>query len=126
MATADPHKIAFRQQMDSLNYFLTDMEMPTEVKMACRDYVRKKREVHKQSSYEELIEWLSPGLRGPVLLHMCGRALRNVWYLRELNDEAALVELAMKLRREAFPAREKIPANNSLKIILKMDICPFL
>ena len=41
MATADPHKIAFRQQMDSLNYFLTDTNQPDEIKIACRAYVRE-------------------------------------------------------------------------------------
>ena len=119
MATADPHKIAFRQQMDSLNYFLKDMEMPEEIKVSCRQYVRNKREVHKQQSYDELVDWLSPGLRGPVLLHMCGRALRNVWYLNELNDPDCLVKLAMCLQRAAYPARERIPALDTLKIILK-------
>ena len=36
MATADPHKIAFRQQMDSLNYFMKEIGMPEEIRMQCR------------------------------------------------------------------------------------------
>ena len=81
--------------------------------------VRNKKEFHKTDSYDELLEWLSPELRGHVLLHMCGRALRNVWYLNELSDSDCLVELAQRLQRAAFPAREKIAAQNTLKIILR-------
>ena len=50
---------------------------------------------------------------------MCGRALRNVWYLAEIKDVNCLVRLAMTLSRTAFPARERIAASNTLKIVTK-------
>ena len=40
MATADPHDIAFRQNMDQLNYFMRDMQITQSVRIRAREYLR--------------------------------------------------------------------------------------
>ena len=52
--------------MDSLNYFLQDMNMPTAVRQRAREYLRNTRELRKRLSYSELIDKLSPDLREEV------------------------------------------------------------
>ena len=37
LATGDPHTIAFKQNMDQLNYFLEDMQMPQELRIRVRE-----------------------------------------------------------------------------------------
>ena len=75
MATGDPHTNAFKQSMDSLNYFLEDMNMPNALRIRAREYLRNTRELYKKSSYNELIAELSPDLRADIVLHMSAKTL---------------------------------------------------
>ena len=107
MATGDPHTNAFKQNMDSLNYFLNDMNMPNELRIRAREYLRNGRDLIKKYSYNELVAGLSPDLRADIVLHMSAATLEQVWYLGDL-EQAARVELAVRLTREGYPAREKV------------------
>jgi hypothetical protein len=117
LATGDPHTILFKQNMDALNYFLEDMNMPQELRMRAREYMRNTRELIKRSSYNELVEKLSPGLRSDIVMVMSARTLETVWYLREIEKDA-LVDLAVKLGRSGYAPREKI-SGTSLNILLR-------
>uniref|UniRef100_A0A7S2CQW0 Ion transport domain-containing protein n=1 Tax=Haptolina brevifila TaxID=156173 RepID=A0A7S2CQW0_9EUKA len=44
MTTGDPHSIKFKQDMDALNFFLEDMNMPSQLRMRAREYLRNCRE----------------------------------------------------------------------------------
>ena len=70
MTTGDPHTIAFKQQMDALNDFIADMDIPHELGVAARAYLRNTRELRKKLSYDQLVARLSPGLQGTIMLHM--------------------------------------------------------
>ena len=117
MSTGDPHTTAFKQNMDSLNYFLEDMNMPQELRLRAREYVRNGRELIKKSSYTQLLVGLSPDLRADIVLHMSSKTLEQVWYLGSL-EQAARVELAMKLDRLGFAPREKVPCAK-LQILMR-------
>lgn len=117
LATGDPHTNAFKQNMDSLNYFLEDMQMPPELRIRAREYLRNGRDLIKKLSYNELVAGLSPDLRADIVLHMSAKTLEQVWYLREL-EQAVRVELAMRLHREGFPPREKVSSVN-LNILVR-------
>ncbi len=108
-ATGDPHTIAFQQNMDALNYFLSDMNMPVDLCIRAREYLRNTRDLAKRSSYNELIERLSPALRADVVLHMSRQLLETVWYLADL-EKGALVEISLKIERGGYAPREKVPA----------------
>ena len=116
MATGDPYTNAFRASMDSLNYFLEDMQMPQGLRIRAREYLRNTRDLFKKSSYNELISSLSPDLRADIVLHMSAKTLELVWYLGSL-EQPARVELATKLGRAGYAPREKI---SSMKLNILM------
>ena len=98
------------QTMDSLNYFLADMDLPSELRERAREYVRNKRDLYKKAMYNDLLtSSLSPELRIEVVGKMSGDMLTStVWYLREL-ERACLIELALRIERAVYAPREKIP-----------------
>jgi len=116
MATGDPHTNAFKQSMDSLNYFLEDMQMPGALRIRAREYLRNTRELYKKSSYNALITELSPDLRADIVLHMSAKTLEQVWYLGSLEQNAR-VELALRLARVGYAPREKV---SSIKLTILM------
>jgi len=77
-ATGDPHEIKFRQSMDSLNYFLIDMDIPQPVRVKTREYLRQTRDLSKHQSYFELVDMLSPNIRSEVILTMSEATLKTV------------------------------------------------
>ena len=117
LATGDPHTIAFKQNMDSLNYFLDDMNMPQELRIRAREYLRNCRDLYKKSSYSELVERLSPDLRSEVVLTMSSKILEVVWYFKPI-EKTALVELAVRLQRAGYAPREKIQGSK-LNILMR-------
>jgi len=117
MTTGDPHTIAFKQQMDALNDFIADMDIPHELGVAARAYLRNTRELRKKLSYDQLVARLSPGLQGTIMLHMSQSTFSKVWYLHGVEPEC-LVQLAGRLRRIGYPPKEKIPST-CLSIVMR-------
>ena len=117
LSTGDPHNIAFKQNMDNLNYFLEDMMMPFELRIQAREYLRNTKDLAKRRSYNELTELLSPELKQVVVKKMSAKMLQSVWYFTGLED-ACVVELALTVGRAGYAPREKIPAGQ-LNILLR-------
>ena len=117
LSTGDPHAIAFKQNMDSLNYFLEDMQMPSELRVQAREYLRNTRELAKKRSYIELMELLSPDLKQVVVMRMSKQMLDSVWYFQGLED-ACIVEISMRIGRAGYAPREKIPVGQ-LNILMR-------
>ena len=109
VATGDPHATEFKQKMDELNYFMKDMNITRSMRVRAREYYRQTRDLRKKLSYGELVERLSPTLRGEMVLQMSRSTLEKVWYLKACEPEF-LVELAVEMMREGFAPREKIPS----------------
>jgi len=115
-ATGDPHEIKFRQSMDSLNYFLVDMDIPQPVRGKTREYLRQTRDLSKHQSYFELVDMLSPNIRSEVILTMSEATLKTVPYLAECGSRF-LIALAVKVVRACFAPREQI---SSLRLNILM------
>ena len=111
VATGDPHTTEFKQKMDELNYFMLDMNISQPMRVRAREYFRNTRDLRKKLSYADLLDRLSPTLRGEVVLQMSKKTLETVWYLRSC-EPAFLVELAVMMEREGYAPREKIPSTN--------------
>jgi hypothetical protein len=79
------------------------------MRVRAREYYRQTRDLRKKLSYGELVERLSPTLRGEMVLQMSRSTLEKVWYLKACEPEF-LVELAVEMMREGFAPREKIPS----------------
>jgi len=116
VATGDPHTTEFKQKMDELNYFMGDMHISQTMRVRAREYFRNTRDLRKKLSYADLLDRLSPTLRGEVVLQMSKKTLETVWYLRSC-EPAFLVELAVLMQREGYAPREKIP---SVKLCIVM------
>jgi len=117
MTTGDPHTIAFKQQMDALNNFIAEMNIPHEMGVAARSYLRNTRELRKKLSYDQLVARLSPGLQGSMMLHMSQSTFASVWYLHGLEPDF-LVQLAGRLLRIGYPPKEKA-SSVSLNIMMR-------
>jgi len=117
LSTGDPHLIAFKQNMDSLNYFLEDMNMPQELRIRAREFLRNTRDIGKRTSYNELVSILSPTLRQDMVMKMSSKTLETVWYLAPL-DATTLVELAVKVRRSGYAPKEKV-STAKLSILMR-------
>lgn len=117
VATGDPHATEFKQKMDELNYFMTDMNIDQTLRVRAREYYRQTRDLRKKLSYTDLIDRLSPTLRGEVVLQMSKKTLETVWYLRAC-EPYFLVELALVMVREGYAPREKIPSEK-LNIVMR-------
>ena len=116
LSTGDPHTNAFKTNMDNLNYFLDDMQIPYHLRIRAREYLRNSRDLIKKSSYNELIHTMSPVLRADIVTSMSAKTLEPVWYLGEC-EQMARVELAVRLTRHGFPSREKV---SSVKLSILM------
>lgn len=116
-ATGNPFNVAFKHNMDQLNYFLQDMNMPIDLRHRAREYLRNARELGKKHSYNELVDRLSPEVRKDIVLKMSAKTLQVVWYLNGL-EEMVLVELAMRLQREGYAPRERL-SPDKLTILMR-------
>lgn len=116
-ATGNPFNMAYKHNMDQLNYFLEDMSMPKTLRHRAREYLRNARELGKKVSYNELVDRLSPEVRKDLVLKMSKTTLQCVWYLNALGD-TALVELAMRLVREGYAPRERL-SPDKLTILMR-------
>jgi len=117
LSTGDPHNIAFKQNMDNLNYFLDDMNMPSELRIQAREYLRNTKDLAKKRSYIELMDLFSPDLRQVVVLRMSAKMLKSVWYFQGLED-ACVVNLSLRVQRAGYAPREKIPVGQ-LNILVR-------
>jgi hypothetical protein len=109
MSTGDPHTIEYHQQLDQLNSFLKDTEVPIEIGTQARAYLHSTRDLRKKHSYDELMMRLSPGLRGEIMLYLSKSTFGSVYYLSAIEPEC-LVQLAARLTRHGFPPRERMPS----------------
>ena len=117
LSTGDPHNILFKQNMDSLNYFLDDMMMPNELRIQAREYLRNTRDLAKKRTYIELMDLLSPALKQTVVLKMSRQMLESVWYFQGIED-GAVVALSLRIERSGYAPREKIPVGQ-LNILVR-------
>ena len=75
-ATGNPFNMAFKHNMDQLNYFLEDMQMPIELRHRSREFLRNARDLGKKHSYNEVVERLSPEVKKDCVLTMSLKTLQ--------------------------------------------------
>ena len=75
VANMDPHGALFKQRMDELNFFLREERVPQPLCVRARDHLRATRQMAKRSSYAALLDLMSPGLTGEVVLQLSKRLL---------------------------------------------------
>ena len=111
--TLYPNAILYETNMDNLNYFMRERRLDPSMRMALRDFFTSARRVHQHNSDNELLDKLSPLLRGTVALAANKRWINNVWYLRGLTHTREGIDflsgIAKELTVRTFVAHERLP-----------------
>ena len=118
IADGDRHAKEYKQRMDELNYFLRDMNAPSEVAVRAREHCRSTRGLFKKFEYVKLFQIMSPMLRGDLAQLMSLRTLENVWYFRSCEADM-LRSLSEKLRPFGFARSERIYYEPRINIVTK-------
>ena len=117
-ATMDPEGVAFRTNLDALNYFMRDRNLPQQERVALREYFHSSRKLQYSKQEAELLELMSPKQQGEVALRATQGWLERVWYLRPSPNEnpydhrSFVAAIAMKLVTKAFVTQERIGAGS--------------
>jgi hypothetical protein len=113
VATLNPNAVLFHTTMDQLNYFMSERNLPKEMRMMLREFFQNARRVHQGHTEAELIGKMSPLLQGAVAVRANRAWLAQIWFLRDLNstreEREFIAELAMRLRVAAFVSNERMP-----------------
>ena len=148
VATAlDPDTATFHNRMDALNAFMRERGLDKGLRVKLRQFFHNSRTMSKLSGdADELLERMSPMLRGETALATAKVWLEKVWYLpqpskrapppggyasaeeeaeaeaEQLDEESFVAELAMVLRPLAFTKAERVPSG-ALYILQKGLVC---
>jgi len=116
VSAMEPHEEAHRRKMDELNSIFGEYCVPQGMRKTLRRYFIENREISRQRAEAELVQHMSPKLRGQLILFMHRRWVEKVWYLAPLSEEALLF-LSEKLASALFAPDEEIPSERTLSII---------
>ena len=72
VANLDPATNEFQNNMDTLNAFMEEKQLPREKRREIREYFHHCKALFRQKFYHELLEQMSPKMRGDTAFHMHG------------------------------------------------------
>lgn len=81
LATLNPALLEYRQQLDELNVFLREHEMPQDIRVRLRRYFRNTLPLIRLRRYDKLLSKMSTRLRGDTSLVVAKHSFRRVGYL---------------------------------------------
>ena len=128
----DPDTTAFHNNMDALNAFMRERGLQTDLRVRCRTFFHATRKMATLTDDSELLEKMSPLLRGTVALETHRSWLSRVWYFADFvnrhatangleenmgqefselrfEQDSFVSQLAMRLQPMAFTQRERVP-----------------
>ena len=131
----DPDTAHFHRVMDGLNMFMRERGIDRQLRVRLRVYFHNCRKMYRMGGDTEILERMSPMLRGVVALEAHRPWLRRVWYLdpqikydagpasTELKSEqeAFVAQLACTLQPCSFVSEERIPVGSLY--ILRKGLC---
>ena len=111
IALMDQATSKFNQQMDELNLYMEENQMPNEMRVRLREYFNYCKQMNRQKYYQVLMTDMSPTLRGEVASYINSSWLDKVAFFNppDVTPEEArtfCVEISMKLLPEAFAPQE--------------------
>ena len=110
IATLNPHKTAFQNTMDELEYFMAERNFDLQHRVRLRDFFRQTNDFARIASYNALMVKMSVQLRGDTALKIGIDTLSRVWYFSLQNVEKEfLAVVALNLQSALYEAREKLP-----------------
>merc|ERR1719174_3516917 len=79
--SVNPHRTAFEATMDELNAMMLDHSLPEALRRDVRHYFFECEDVWKFQRRSDLIQRMSPSLKGRVTLALCGEWIEKVEYI---------------------------------------------
>jgi hypothetical protein len=118
VTNGDPDEISWRQNLDALNFMMSDTGLSHDARLGVRRYFRKSKRLFKRRSYHSLIsECLSNSLQRDVRYHIASDIFAGVWWLSAC-ERLFLEELAVRVTRIAYCPHEPIVAPDTLNVIM--------
>mmetsp|Transcript_9796 Transcript_9796/g.34132 ORF Transcript_9796/g.34132 Transcript_9796/m.34132 type:complete len:698 (+) Transcript_9796:423-2516(+) len=103
----DRKNTEFYELMDSLNGFMREANLDIPLRLQLRDYFRYKRRSTNMDDWKNLLNLMSPKLRGQVAEAQCGSWLNAVPFFRGAPHDF-VVDVALLLSVKTFPPEEEI------------------
>jgi potassium voltage-gated channel Eag-related subfamily H protein 7 len=118
IATMDQASTEHNARMDDLNLYMQENRIPNEMRIRLREYFMYCRGMNRQEYYKELLEKMSPALRGEICVYINSTWINNVPFFSRRGKLAAkigadehklfITAIAMKLAPQAFAPQEVI------------------
>ena len=110
-AASSPQKVVFREELSSLNTFMTENQLPKEMRFRLREYLFEAVHLSDSEVRKRILAKLSPSMQLEVSWQINSRWVHMVWYLSdaEATPEKLIIDLAMCLKALVFPPREMTP-----------------
>ena len=97
----------FQKLMDTANVFIRDSNLPPELSVRVRSFLRNRRLARTQQEMNEFMAHLSPALRAEVALELNRDRLKHVGFFNGAPKDM-LVQLALMMNLECYPALETV------------------
>eukprot|EP00937_MAST-01D_sp_MAST-1D-sp2_P003836 g3836.t1 len=118
--TPGPHDIYldFRHTMDELNSFMKTKGIPSVLRRDLRSYFHQARTLQESQSSKQLLDQMSPNLKGLVAMHTVGTVMNRVQFLKD-SDPDFLVELAQRFENAVFAPNELMDEHDVMYQIVR-------
>ncbi|KAA6426426.1 MAG: voltage-gated ion channel superfamily [Trebouxia sp. A1-2] len=107
VASMNAASAEFNQQMDSLNTFMAESQLPPSLRARLREFFRYRRSARSLHDCPALLQAMSPALRAQVASHTQAKWVNTVPFFRPL-PEYLKTEIALALRTEAYAPNEPV------------------
>lgn len=111
MATFDGATSEHRANMDQLNRYTTELNLPQHLREELREYFGQTLSVQRERFYSHLLGFMSPKLRGHVAMHRHGEWISKVPFFNVGNAHerlAFVTAIAMELQPAVFGKLERV------------------
>lgn len=105
LSTRDERKNRYISIMMELNAFMEEGRLPLHVRSKLREYFKYRSTAPDVRTYHNILQQLSPKLRGEVAMMLDNRWIQSV-YLFEGQPAAFITEVALSLNQQTFPPYE--------------------
>jgi len=110
-ANLAPDVVSFRHDLTDLNRFLTQNNIPHQLRFRLREYMHQVVFLRRAATSNRLLDQLAPKLRNEAALCFNGKWLAKIDLLDDI-EEGCILELAFMLHFQIFPPGEQCPIGN--------------
>eukprot|EP00898_Chlorokybus_atmophyticus_P002905 jgi/Chlat1/3615/Chrsp237S00261 len=105
VASMNQRETAFYSLMDTLNAFIREAKLDSDIAQRLRSFFRYRRHRTDVSEWHDLLSQMSPALRGEVAIQCNSDWINHVTFFRGCPQDF-IIELAYLLRSETYPPGE--------------------